>query len=66
MTRGHIVHEMPNFTSGGVNLVHFIKKRPEITQHRARSAARRLASTKSSKGADDRRATDGPHHARHG
>jgi hypothetical protein len=32
MTRGHIVYEMPNFACGGVNLVHFIKKRPEISQ----------------------------------
>ncbi len=32
MTSGHVVHEIPGFTSGGVNLVHFIKKRPEISQ----------------------------------
>lgn len=32
MTSGHDVYEMPDFKPGGVNLVHFIKKRPEITQ----------------------------------
>ena len=32
LTSGRVMHEMPGFQSGGVKLIHFLRKRPDLSQ----------------------------------